>query len=231
LSTNPYAKYNDPNRSDCNTCVPLWQLVRASTAAPTYFRPEIMWVGDRGGAFVDGGITPYNNPAFLLYKMATLPQYRLRWPSGEDRIMLVSIGTGFAKSLQETVSAKGKWLLGQARSIPGELMRGIARENDMNCRVLGRCVHGAPIDNEVGDLILALPVSQHLGRSFLYARYDADVSPEGLKAMNLADIDPASLTIDNVAAIPDLKRIGKAAANQVDMPKHFETFMPGAIAE
>ena len=44
--------------------------------------------------FEDGGVTPYNNPAFLLYRMATLPAYRCEWPEGEDRMMLVSIGTG-----------------------------------------------------------------------------------------------------------------------------------------
>ena len=44
LSNNPYAKYNNaPDRPDDNLKFPLWQLVRASTAAPTYFPPE----GDR----------------------------------------------------------------------------------------------------------------------------------------------------------------------------------------
>jgi patatin-like phospholipase/acyl hydrolase len=40
LSNNPSAKYNDRNRADCNLLLPLWQLVRASTAAPTYFHPS-----------------------------------------------------------------------------------------------------------------------------------------------------------------------------------------------
>jgi patatin-like phospholipase/acyl hydrolase len=42
ISSNPLAKYNLPNRSDCNLQIPLWQLVRASTAAPTYFAPEVL---------------------------------------------------------------------------------------------------------------------------------------------------------------------------------------------
>ena len=37
LTNNPRAKYNDPTRPGCNLSLPLWQLVRASTAAPTYF--------------------------------------------------------------------------------------------------------------------------------------------------------------------------------------------------
>ena len=75
ISSNPLAKYNDPSRPDCNLCIPLWQLVRASTAAPIYFAPEVLqW--DRNDpsktfVFEDGGLTPYNNPAFLLARMAT----------------------------------------------------------------------------------------------------------------------------------------------------------------
>src|SRR5258705_10348526 len=40
ISNNPYARYNDRARADCNLNFPLWQLVRASTAAPVYFPPE-----------------------------------------------------------------------------------------------------------------------------------------------------------------------------------------------
>jgi patatin-like phospholipase/acyl hydrolase len=40
ISNNPRAKYNDCARADCNLNLPLWQLVRASTAAPTYFPPD-----------------------------------------------------------------------------------------------------------------------------------------------------------------------------------------------
>ena len=40
ISNNPYARYNDTSRADCNLNLPLWQLVRASTAAPTFSRPR-----------------------------------------------------------------------------------------------------------------------------------------------------------------------------------------------
>src|SRR5215210_7303344 len=61
LSNNPRAKYNEPGRADCNLLLPLWQLVRASTAAPVYFPPEVVDTGRHEFIFVDGGITPYNN--------------------------------------------------------------------------------------------------------------------------------------------------------------------------
>jgi patatin-like phospholipase/acyl hydrolase len=67
VSNNPHAKYNDTARPDCNLRLPLWQLVRASTAAPTYFPPEVINVGKQEFVFVDGGVTMYNNPAFQLF--------------------------------------------------------------------------------------------------------------------------------------------------------------------
>ena len=94
LCNNPHARYNDPARKDCNLNLPLWQLVRASTAAPTYFPPEVVQVGDQVFLFVDGGVTMYNNPAFQLFLMATVQPYNLRWPVGVDRMLLVSVGTG-----------------------------------------------------------------------------------------------------------------------------------------
>ena len=45
LSNNPRALYNDPARANNNLNIPLWQLVRASTAAPKYFPPEVVTVG------------------------------------------------------------------------------------------------------------------------------------------------------------------------------------------
>src|SRR5215831_12183482 len=94
ISSNPFAQYNLPHRGDCNLCIPLWQLVRASTAAPIYFAPEVLqWdKNDPSKTFVfeDGGLTPYNNPAFLLARMATHSHYNLGWKIGEDNLLVVS---------------------------------------------------------------------------------------------------------------------------------------------
>src|SRR5690606_14330655 len=100
ISNNPWAKYNALNRQDCNLKIPLYKLVRASTAAPTFFPPEILqWDPDdpkKTFIFVDGGVTHYNNPAFLMYRMATQKAYGLEWETGEKKLMIVSVGTGSA---------------------------------------------------------------------------------------------------------------------------------------
>ena len=116
----------------------LSTLFRASTAAPTYFDPEIIaitkgapedplgkisasfrWVpaqvrlsgtqiralygrlfpkrgpsADTHGLFIDGGVTPYNNPAMLLLMLVTLKQFGLCWELGPKNLTIVSIGTG-----------------------------------------------------------------------------------------------------------------------------------------
>ncbi|MEY3897492.1 MAG: hypothetical protein RLZZ214_3013, partial [Verrucomicrobiota bacterium] len=71
LSNNPHAVYNDHTQPGCNLDLPLWQIVRASTAAPTFFPPEAIEITDQKSgttstqlfAFEDGGVTPFNNPS------------------------------------------------------------------------------------------------------------------------------------------------------------------------
>ena len=58
ITNNPEALFNDRALEDCNLDLPLWQLVRASTAAPTFFPPEVVQVGPREFVFVDGGTVP-----------------------------------------------------------------------------------------------------------------------------------------------------------------------------
>ena len=96
LSNNPAAHYNDRARASCNLDLPLWQLVRASTAAPTYFPPEVVDVGAAEPfVFVDGGVTVVQQsgvPAVPDGDGRRLPARAGR--RAPDRMLLVSIGTG-----------------------------------------------------------------------------------------------------------------------------------------
>src|SRR5690349_5601232 len=157
ISSNPAAVYNDRTRPDCNLRIPLWQLVRASTAAPVYFPPEILQWDPRDPSktfvFADGGVTPYNNPSFVLYRMATEPAYRLNWKTGEKNLLLISVGTGAAESQGATAAAPNKNILSTVAGMPGELMYGSLVDQDINCRTVGRCTYGANLDREVLDLV------------------------------------------------------------------------------
>jgi len=244
ISSNPDAKYNDPARRDCNLRIPLWQLVRASTAAPVYFPPEILeW--DRSDpsktfVFADGGVTAYNNPAFLLYRMATEPAYRLSWRTGEDRLLLVSIGTGAAEHVGASAAAPNANLFSIVKGLPSDLMYGMLIDQDVNCRTVGRCTHGSHLDREILDLVPRqvrddmtteaqsqaepVPLTTNLGRNFLYARYNADLSAPGLAKLGFPDVAPGQIQrMDAVENVPLLLAIGRAAGQNVSLA-HFGPF-------
>ncbi|MGE0801755.1 MAG: patatin-like phospholipase family protein [Lautropia sp.] len=239
ISNNPNAMFNEPGRPDSNLRLPLWQLVRASTAAPVYFAPEEVRVGSSRFLFVDGGLTPYFNPAFQLYQMATHPAYRLGWPTGTERLLLVSFGTGLAaaidrKSLRGTVN-----LLGQVRDVIPALMTSMSIQQDVLCRTIGRCRHGDPIDAELGTL-----TGQSDGAGFFsYLRFNVELSRQGLTQLlarlpersalqgplsRIADQAP-SLGLQRLNALanaPRLAVIGQALAEADLRESLFEGFLP-----
>ena len=222
VSNNPFAKYNDPTRPDCNLDIPLWQLVRASTAAPTYFPPEVVDLGDKKFVFVDGGITMYNNPAFQAFLMATVGPYKMGWTAGENKMLVVSLGTGTSPVANADLRPGQMNLIYNASSIPSALMLAALNEQDLLCRVFGKCLAGEQLDREVGTLIGAAgPVNPRL---FTYARYNAELTREGLNALGLNTILPEDVQqLDSVDHIPELQEVGKAVAKQVQQA-HFDGF-------
>jgi hypothetical protein len=223
VSNNPRAKYNDRARGNCNLNLPLWQLVRASTAAPTYFPPEIVTIGKDDFVFVDGGVTMYNNPAFQMFKMATIAPYRLQWQTGADKMLVISVGTGTSPSPDANLHSSEMNLLYQAGSIPSALMYAALMEQDVLCRVFGDTLAGCDIDRELGDLKDAAgPVNEKL---FTYARYNAELSEDGLKQLGLSQIRPEHVRqMDSVEFIPELQAVGQKVAELEIKPEHFDRF-------
>jgi predicted acylesterase/phospholipase RssA len=233
LSNNPRAKYNVRVGSDgatrtSNLDLPLWQLIRASTAAPVFFSPETIHIPGvaKPFMFMDGGITVYNNPAFQLFLMATLESYNLNWPAGEKELLLVSVGTGLCESANLNLGPSQMNLMYNAQSTPAALMRSATVEQDILCRVFGRvrpsC--GLPeIDSEIGDLVVnRAPLAQKL---FTYMRYNVELSEKGLEALGL-EIEPKSVQpLDDVDHLVELELVGRAAAERCVSIDDFEGFL------
>jgi hypothetical protein len=164
-------------------------------------------------AFEDGGVTPFNNPAYLLYTMATLPEYRLQWPDGKERMSLVSIGTGRVSTgrgekLEETI-------LGQAMSLPAALIGSTQWIQDLLCRQHGECRHGSPLDSELGDMI-----REHPNAKFLYARYDRMMGEADFEAAKR--ISSKGFSLDNIELIDFLREMGAEYARNHVRLEHFE---------
>jgi uncharacterized protein len=224
LSNNPRAKYNDRSRADCNLNLPLWKIVRASTAAPTYFPPEVVGIGEKRFVFVDGGITVYNNPAFLLFLMATIGPYRCGWETGQKKLLMVSVGTGTVAAAADELTPSDMNLLYNVSHVPAALMFSATNEQDMLCRVFGGCRHGAEIDREMGPLRDADDAGPSVPKLFTYLRYNVELSRKGLTVVGIDDIEPSNVQqMDSIRHIHALQRVGKAAATQVTA-QHFLGF-------
>jgi uncharacterized protein len=238
ICNNPYAKYNDSARPDCNLKFPLWQLVRASTAAPTYFPPEVIVLpstppaGEREFVFVDGGVTMYNNPAFQMFLMATLDQYwalkvEARWRTGADRMLIVSVGTGTSPDARSGLEPDQMNLLFNATAIPSALMFAALNEQDLLCRVFGDCRAGEALDREVGDLLGSVGPLERDRKLFTYLRYNAELTRKGLDGLGCPEIQPETVQqLDSIDGIPDLRRVGKRVAETKVREEHFVGFMP-----
>jgi uncharacterized protein len=231
LSNNPGALYNLRSRTQegkaCNLDLPLWQLVRASTAAPTYFPPEVIDAGaPEPFIMVDGGVTTYNNPAFLLFLMATAEPYRLCWPTGVDKMLLVSIGTGTSPKANQDLAPEDMNLIYNATSIPSALMFAALNEQDLLCRIFGDCRHGDVLDREVGTLIGKKgPVDPKL---FTYVRYNAELTREWLDEHGLDHVSPRDVQrMDSTKHMDELRQVGEQVAAQVSAA-HFAGFSTGS---
>ncbi len=185
LTNDPFGPYNDINRFDCNLQIPIWQLIRASTAAPYYFPPQKVWFPHKDGKpkrvgkvethgryfyFVDGGVTGYNNPANLAYRVATLPESHLCWESGRDRLKIISVGTGDYDSHASRPCPDRAWKIAAKAGVLDSLTSLMALsgiEQDMQCRIVGETLHGDWIDRGVGTLQFADPRRVQ----FQYCRY------------------------------------------------------------
>ena len=81
------------------------------------------------------------------------------WPTGPDKIRLVSIGT-LSFSSELSVSHPSLWLGALAAKIPAALLQSMGWQQDYLCRCLGECIFGEVLDGEVGYLVHALDAAK-----------------------------------------------------------------------
>ena len=214
VTNNPHAKFNcrempdgTPN-PECNLDFPLWQLLRASTAAPTFFPPEEIMLAGKPHMFMDGGMTPYNNPALIAVLTATLPRYCIGWPAEREALHVISVGTGLTRARMPGKAAEDVNLLDHIRYIAPALIGSVAWQQDLLCRVLGDCVHGASLDFELGALE-APSLFEAGGQKFTYARYDHPLDERHPK---IKALPRGQFQLDNLELIPLLQELGREYA-------------------
>ena len=224
LHNNPHGKFFDPEGDAMpNRDLKLWEVVRASAAAPYYFDPEELNVAtDLGGTFVDGGVSPHNNPALQLLMLATIEGYGLNWPLGPDDLLLVSLGTGYTE-LRLTGSQVMK-MSSPERSLRALLS--IINDCDWLGQTLLQWMSRSPtawdIDSEIGDLRHDLLGGREL---LTYLRYSIQLESAWIRETLGIDMDPHRVAglyaMDNPDNFEELVLLGQKAAEVQIKEQHF----------
>jgi hypothetical protein len=80
------------------------------------------------------------------------------------------------------------------------------------------------LDREVGTLMDGTSVAHP--RLFRYARYNAELTREGLAVLGLQDVKPEDVQkLDSIEHIADLQRVGRAVAAAKLSAAHFKGFI------
>jgi hypothetical protein len=231
VSNNPRAPYwESPSEKSFigNRHYPLANLVRASTAAPTYFEPESIRIteGDTG-LFVDGGVSPHNNPALALFMMSRLAPYGLNWETGTDKLTVVSIGTGSFRGGVDKKSIVNTQNITLALHALKSVMDDTSGLALAMMQWMGECPTPWRVNSEIDDVRDVFPG----GPLFRFLRYDVRLEPAWLEQnldLKLSKKDLARVReMDNPDSIPLAYEIGQMAAERQVKPEHW---MPGAAA-
>ena len=230
----PWPLHNHPNARYAaqDGALRLTDVVRASTAAPTYFEPEKIAISSRDGtvtqaAFVDGGVSPFNDPALQLLMLAALQGHGFRWQTGVDRILLISIGTGTYKETSSTVEILRKSAAEQGIKALQSLMDDCGRVNQGMLQWLTKCLTPWTIDRAVGDMQADSAAGPNLAT---YSRFNILLEPKWLKEQLGLDVDSEHLqavaAMDDPSNMDQLADLGKrGAAKQITpatLPQSFD---------
>jgi uncharacterized protein len=206
-----------------NADYPLWKVVRASTAAPLYFDPERITIASKPGkqavigTFVDGGVSPFNNPSLQAFMYATLDGYNVNWKTGPERILLASVGTGASDPSKEPsrIAATGavKALL--------SLMDDCAALVETTMQWMSSSPTAQEIDREIGDLhgdtLAAAPLLSYLRYNVALSGKEVGALCPGLLPKQLASLH----RMDYPGNLDLLLELGRAAAKQKVTAEHF----------
>lgn len=208
---------------EMNKDLPLWEVIRSSTAAPTYFRPRLIAnIGaGEGGIFVDGGVSMHNNPALQLLFVATLDGYGVRWPLGADKLLLCSVGTGSFLKVKAPEKLARFSNLEWVGLLFQHMMYDASELNQTVLQLVSKSPTARVIDRQIGRLS-----RDHVGPSPLlsYLRYDVDLERKALADLGLDydDVRVENLSqMSEVKNLDELDRIGRAAAAVQVKDEHF----------
>ncbi|MBK8081608.1 MAG: patatin-like phospholipase family protein [Saprospiraceae bacterium] len=201
--------------SNANAHLKLWELCRASSAAPYYFKPKKLGLRRRNGepieaAFIDGGVSLANNPAWQTFLAATVPSFGFHWKTGQSELFITSIGTGNGLKKEDPDKLVNEKAVTWATKIPDLFMTDALEMNDIIMHVAGKNIGpDYKVDSQFYDLSQISKENQPL---FSYQRYNVKLQSDFLQDLgfNYSDEEIKSLKeMDHYENMDKLLEIGK----------------------
>jgi hypothetical protein len=227
LHNNPRGQFFAATPGDtgntANGDIPLASAILASTAAPTFFRPEFIKVaGQELGAFVDGGVSPHNDPSLHLLMLASLKGYNIGWPLGHERLLLASVGTGFFRQRHSVERLRYTPSVFQAVNALTSMIDDGSRLVQLLLQWASDTPTPRRIDSEIGDLSEDRLTHQPL---LHYVRYDGQLEIDWLiERLGITMTREQVLRIqkmDDPRGVEALIEIGRQIAERHVKAEHF----------
>lgn len=206
---------------------PIANVIHASTARPGEFSPELVELTrhphTENGVFVDAAFTPFNNPAFQLFLLATLPTRGFGWKIGTENLMVTSVGTG---SLCNEVPTSKRHRRA-SRSISAErglrfMIDGAEHTGELLMQLLSEPTSPQHPSCEFGDLQGVRLTSEP---QCTYQRYQAKLTAQSLAKDFKLGLSPRQLSrVRNMMSRDGLQiayEIGQAVADTLIREEHF----------
>ncbi|MFK8033781.1 MAG: patatin-like phospholipase family protein [Hyphomicrobiales bacterium] len=212
IPTAPYFETQKDGRLLGHRHYELARVLRATTAAPTLFEQHSLDITHCGeeGVFVDGGMSPYNDPSLALLQLARLRAFGLEWPVGTNNMFVLSIGAGrYRQYVPSEVAERMSPIRVAYLSMRGMLMD--AEQHSLTMMEwLGQSRAPSYINSEVGhldrDSLTGSPAF-----SFLRLDLPLEVTPLSEASITVTERELRGLRrIDNPDAIAPLYEMTKA---------------------
>ena len=219
---------NDKNNIyyETNSKIPLWHLVRASSAAPVFFPPHEIDLGNnRKEEFIDGGMSMFNNPSYQLFQEATNPDYGIKWKTGEAQLLIVSVGTGYSTPVIEQGQAKSYTALQWAPYAVGILMEDANVQQNILMKSLGK-QYKKPRTKQMLETNLEEISEKVPEKFFSYCRYTTSFTKTRFEQLGLpSSFNPEDFAeMDCVDKMEQLSKIGERIAEEQVSEECFKNF-------
>ncbi len=223
----PWVMHNHPKGKyyPMNKGILIKDLLRATSAAPSYFKPKVLTVANNEmGVFIDGGVSSYNNPALILFYICTIGSLHYKWSTGKDNLMITSVGTGISRSQRKADKLANRRIFKWAGDIPDFFMSDATALNQLVLQTMSYTETPQYINSEFNDLKNVTIVKEPM---FTYQRYNVSLDKNNLQSKMGKSYDQKEILhlaeMSNGENADILYKIGAAFAADIVKPGHFSS--------